>query len=140
MDAPRTLGGAHPPPRAVVLRSGGLGDRSLGVGLVAVVLWRCGPRLGLLAGGKELADAVAGGRAGRRHLQGDHEEGRRLADAAVQRARALDGPFGIVTTLTFAVCSRALTGELADRLQLAEELPSPAVGPLRDPPTMGPSD
>jgi len=92
-----------------------------------------------LAAGKELADALAedvladvtfgdlrvqldSWLSMARHLQGDHEKGRRLVDGADQRARALGGPVGIVTALTFAVCSRVLTCEVADAQRLAEEL------------------
>jgi tetratricopeptide (TPR) repeat protein len=57
-----------------------------------------------------------------RHLQGDHQEGRRLVDAAVQRARATDGPFTIATALSFALFARVLSGEVADARRLADEL------------------
>jgi DNA-binding SARP family transcriptional activator len=111
----------------------------LSVGLVAVCWGDVVEGSAHLAAGKELADALAedvladvtfgdlrvqldSWLSMARHLQGDHDEGRRLVDAAVERARALGGPIGIVTTLTFATCSRVLTGEQADAQRLAEEL------------------
>ena len=57
-----------------------------------------------------------------RHLEGEHEEGRRLVDTAVQRAYATGGPFDIATGLTFAVCSRVLSGDVGEAQGLAEEL------------------
>lgn len=110
----------------------------LGLGLVALCCGDVGQASAHLAAGKAVADGVADhalvdvtfadlrvqtdcwlGVA--HHLQGGHEEGRRLTDAALRRARA-GGPFTIVTALTFAVCSRVLSGDVAGALRLAEEL------------------
>ena len=57
-----------------------------------------------------------------RDLQGRHEEGRCLVDAALCRARAIGNPFAIATGLTFALCSRVLSGEVDDVQPLADEL------------------
>ena len=111
----------------------------LGLGLVAVCRGDVVKGSAHLRDGKALADAVAeevlaGVTFGdlrvqvdswlsmAQHLEGDHEEGRRLVDAAVKRARALGCPMGIATTLTFAVCSRVLTGEVGEAQRVAEEL------------------
>ncbi|MDQ4089037.1 MAG: AAA family ATPase [Actinomycetota bacterium] len=57
-----------------------------------------------------------------RDLQGRHEEGRCLVDAAVCRARAIGNAMTIATGLTFALCSRVLSGEVDDVQLLADEL------------------
>ncbi len=111
----------------------------LGLGLVAVC---CGDLAGGsadLAAAKEVADAAAEEVLAEvtfadlrvqvdswlsiaRHLQGEHEEGRRLAEAALHRARGIASPFTIATGLTFAVCAHVLSGEVDQGRRLAEEL------------------
>jgi DNA-binding SARP family transcriptional activator len=111
----------------------------LGLGLVAVC---CGDLSGgatHLAAGKEVADAVADDvlvdvtfgdlrvqvdswLSMARHLQGDHEEGRRLVDGALERARAGGSAFTVATCLSFALFARVLSGDVADAQRLAEEL------------------
>jgi tetratricopeptide (TPR) repeat protein len=111
----------------------------LGIGLVALC---CGDLLegsAHLSAGKEVADAIPehlqvdltfadlrvqfdSWLSMARHLQADHEEGRRLVDGALQRARTLDGPVGLATALAFALVGRVLSGDVADGRRLAEEL------------------
>ncbi|HEX2047631.1 MAG TPA: BTAD domain-containing putative transcriptional regulator [Acidimicrobiales bacterium] len=111
----------------------------LALGLVAVCVGDVVDGAAHLAAGKEVADAaeeevLAGGTftdlrvqvdswlSMARHLQGDHQEGRRLVDAALERGRALGSPFGIATALSFALFDRVLVGEVADARRLAGEL------------------
>jgi tetratricopeptide (TPR) repeat protein len=111
----------------------------LGLGLVALCCGDLDEGSAALAAAKEVVDAapehllvdvtfadlrvqVDSWLSMARHLQGDHQEGRRLVDAAVQRARATDGPFTIATALSFALFARVLSGEVADARTLADEL------------------
>jgi hypothetical protein len=111
----------------------------LGLGLVAVCCGDLVDGAAHLAAGKEVADAVADDVLADvtfadlrvqvdswvsmvHHLQGDHDEGRRLVDAALRRARAMDSPFAVATSVSFALVARVLSGDVADGLRLAEEL------------------
>ena len=111
----------------------------LGLGLLAVCRGDLVEGSGHLATAKDVADAVPADALAdatfadlrvqvdswlslARHLRSDHDEGRRLVDAAVDRARAIGDPMGIATALTFAVCSRVLSADLDGARHLAEEL------------------
>ncbi len=111
----------------------------LGLGIVAVCRGDVEDGAARLRSGKEIADSVAEGVLAdvtfadlrvqvdswlsmALHLQGDHEEGRRLVDAALDRARSIGTPFAMATGLSFAVFARVLSGDVADGRRLAEEL------------------
>lgn len=111
----------------------------LGLGLVAVCRGDLIEGEAHLAAGKAVADAVdeealADATFGdlrvqvdswlsmARHLQGDHDEGRRLIDAAVERAGAIGGPIAIATALSFALFACVLSDDAAGGERLAEEL------------------
>jgi len=55
-------------------------------------------------------------------LRGDHDVGRRLVDAAVDRATTTGGSMTVVTSLSFALVARVLSGDVAEARRLAEEL------------------
>ncbi len=131
----RQLGRTSPDPSDPAVTVTGL----LGLGLVAVCCGNLVEGAAHLAAGKELADAagedvladvtfadlrvqVDSWLSMAWHLQGDHEGGRRLVDAALERARAIGTPFALATGLSFAVFARVLSGDVADGLRLAEEL------------------
>jgi hypothetical protein len=56
------------------------------------------------------------------HLTGHHDEGQRLSDGALARARVIGDPFTVALGLAFAVFSRVLSGDADEAGRLAQEL------------------
>jgi hypothetical protein len=111
----------------------------LGLGLVAVCRGDLIEGSAHLAAGKAVADAVDEDALADatfadlrvqidswlsmvRHLQGDHDEGRRLVEAAVERAGTIGGPIATATALSFALFAAVLSDDVGNGQQLAQEL------------------
>ena len=111
----------------------------LGLGSVALCCGDLENGVRHLVAGKELADAVADDTlahvthadirvqvdswlAMAHHLQGRHDEGRRLVDGMLERARMIGDPFTVAIGLAFAVFARVLSGAAGDVAHLAQEL------------------
>jgi DNA-binding SARP family transcriptional activator len=57
-----------------------------------------------------------------RHLAGKHDDGRRLIEGALSRARTLEGPFTTAIGLAFGIFARVLGGDAPGAREVADEL------------------